>query len=506
MIVFGRDITERKKAEEQLRISQETYQGILGSITETVYVQDQNGAFLDVNLAAQTMYGYDREEFIGRTSEFLSAPGKNNLEKIKEMVDRAYQGQPQQFDFWGIKKDGEIFPKEVNLTQGWYFGQKAVIAVARDTTARKRAEQVLYKRLAELEALRTIDRAITSSFDLRITLDILLKQAIHKLGVDAVAILMMDPDSQDMKYIMSQGFRYADLETVQIRPGQGFAGQIMLERRLLQITDQQAIENDKAFTKGSEFSAYYGVPLIAKGQMKGILEIFHRTNQAHDPDWMNFLETLANQTAIAIDNSQMFDILQHKNLELAFAYDATITGWARALELREGESSGHSERITELTIELAKELGLSKNTLITIRQGVLLHDVGKMGIPDKILLKKGKLTSRERKIVEQHPKISYEMLSKIDYLKQALAIPHYHHEKWDGTGYPDGLVGQQIPLVARIFAVIDVWDALTNDRPYRKAWSHAEALEYIREQRGKHFDPEITDSFLKLRGRESQGF
>jgi len=348
--------------------------------------------------------------------------------------------------------------------------------------------------------LRTIDRAITSSFNVQITLEILLKQAIHKLDVDAAAILVLDPDLQILKYVAAEGFRQSNIESTEVRPGQGLAGTVMLERRILQVNDPQAVEADKPFAQSEGFQVYFGIPLIARGQLKGVLEIYLRAAASFDTAWANFLETLADQAAIAVDTSQLFDILQHKNLELAFAYDATITSWASALELREGESHGHSNRATEITVKLAQNLGLGQNSLVAIRHGVLLHDIGKMGIPDKILLKKGSLTPAERKVVEQHPVIAREILSKVDHLRQALVIPYYHHEKWDGSGYPEGLREHQIPQAARIFAIVDVWDALTSDRPYRKAWSQEEALAYIRAQRGKHFDPVVVDAFLNLLG------
>jgi PAS domain S-box-containing protein len=500
LIVFGRDITEKKKAEEQLRISEQTYQGILRSVTESVFVQEQSGEFIDINSAALDSYGYTHDELLHQGPELLSAPGKNDIDKVSQAIQAAYQGQPQQFEFWGIKKNGQIFPQEVSLTQGWYFGKKAVIAVIRDITARKKAEQSLYKRLSELEALRTIDRAITSSFDMKTTLNIVLTQSIQRLNVAAMAILLLDNDLQLLRYTIAQGFRNQDIENIEIHPGQGLAGKIMMERQIIYLADHEIIAQDKPFAHDEDFSSYYGIPLIARGQLKGILEVFQRgpaTND-DDSDWLNFFEALANQTAIAIDNAQMFESLQYKNLELALAYDATIEGWSRALELREKESPGHAERISILTLGLAASLGMNKEELGDVRYGVLLHDIGKMGIPDEILLKKGLLNDDERAIMREHAQHAYNLLSKISYLKHSLDIPHYHHEKWDGSGYPEGLAGTKIPLAARIFAIVDVWDALTNDRPYRKAWSESEATAYIREQSGKHFDPEIVDAFIRL--------
>jgi HD-GYP domain-containing protein (c-di-GMP phosphodiesterase class II) len=215
-----------------------------------------------------------------------------------------------------------------------------------------------------------------------------------------------------------------------------------------------------------------------------------------DIEWINYLETLGGQAAIAIDNAQLFEGMQKSNLELIAAYDATIAGWSHAMDLRDKETEGHSQRVTELTLQLADIMGFSEQEKVHIRRGALLHDIGKLGVPDHILLKAGKLTEDEWASMRRHPTSAFEMLSPISYLRLALDIPYCHHEKWDGTGYPRGLKGEQIPLAARIFAVADVWDALTSDRPYRPAWTEEKTLEYIREQSGQHFDPNVVAVFL----------
>lgn len=198
-------------------------------------------------------------------------------------------------------------------------------------------------------------------------------------------------------------------------------------------------------------------------------------------------------------------LTERKNLEeahkqLLFAYDETIQGWSRAMDLRDRETEGHSQRVTDLTIQLAQMFGIHKEQLVHIRRGALLHDMGKLGIPDSILLKPGKLDDAEWDSMRQHPQLAYDMLYPIEYLRPALDIPFCHHEKWDGTGYPRGLKADEIPLVARIFAVVDVWDALSSDRPYRQAWEKEKALEYIQEQSGKHFDPLVVKRFLEIKG------
>ena len=195
--------------------------------------------------------------------------------------------------------------------------------------------------------------------------------------------------------------------------------------------------------------------------------------------------------------------LEEAHEKLLSAYDAPIEGWSHAMDLRDKETEGHTLRVTELSEKLGKIMGIENEELVYMRRGSLLHDIGKLGVPDAILLKPDKLTDEEWVIMHQHPKYAYDMIQPIEYLRPALDIPYCHHEKWDGSGYPRGLKGNDIPLQARIFAIIDVWDALTSDRPYRPAWDRKKVLEYIKNQSGKHFDPHVVDQFIKMMELES---
>jgi putative nucleotidyltransferase with HDIG domain len=199
-------------------------------------------------------------------------------------------------------------------------------------------------------------------------------------------------------------------------------------------------------------------------------------------------------------NTALYNDLQLSNQELKDSYETTLEGWSRALDLRDKDTEGHTQRVTELTLQIARAMGFTPEQLVHVRRGALLHDIGKMGVPDVILHKPGLLSEEEWHLMRRHPELAFELLSPIQYLEPALDIPHYHHEKWDGTGYPEKLKGEQIPLAARIFAVVDVYDALTSDRPYRSAWPKENALEYIRLQSGTHFDPAVVDVFLKELG------
>jgi len=350
-----------------------------------------------------------------------------------------------------------------------------------------------------LQALRAIDIAMASNHDLDQTLDVLLEQITDQLQVDAAVILLLDETKQQLDFGTSRGFQSPTLRYTSLQVGEGMAGRAAQQCQLVHVRDlridpQTLIKASSLAREG--FVSYYAAPLISQGKVKGVLEIFHRTLLDPDKEWLNFLEALAGQAAIAIENSSLFDDLQRTNNELSKAYDSTIEGWSHALDLRDKETEGHTRRVTDMTLDLARVFGFSDAELTHVRRGGLLHDIGKMGIPDKILLKEGALTSEEWVIMRLHPVYAYEMLLPIDYLKPALDIPYCHHERWDGTGYPRGLKGVDIPLISRIFAIVDVWDALTSDRPYRAAWEPERVLAHIQEGSGRHFDPHVVEIFL----------
>jgi len=237
---------------------------------------------------------------------------------------------------------------------------------------------------------------------------------------------------------------------------------------------------------------------VTKDELIGVINLFTRTKFDPDEDWLDFADTLIRQAAIAVDNITLFDNLQQAVEDLQQAYDKTIVGWSKALELRDQETLGHSERVVDLSLEVARHFGFEEGDLLHLRRGIFLHDIGKMGIPDNILHKPGPLTEEEWVIMRQHPVFAYNMLKGIDYLEPALKIPHYHHGRWDGSGYPEGLTGRDIPLEARIFMVVDIYDALRSDRPYRDAWSQEKTINYIKEQAGRELDPEVVAVFLKI--------
>ncbi|MDR7419798.1 MAG: HD domain-containing phosphohydrolase [Armatimonadota bacterium] len=363
------------------------------------------------------------------------------------------------------------------------------------------------RRLTRLRALRTIDLAILGNLDLRRTLSVIVSKAMHELRVHAADILLLDARTQTLESVAARGFRSPLLHRPRLALGEGPAGRAAQERAVVTVPDLSADPAAESLVAvpGEAFVAYWAVPLIASDRVTGVLELFHRAPLAPDAEWEHFLETLAGQAAIAIDTARLLDDLRRAHDDLARAYDATLAGWSRALDLRDRETEGHTQRVTDMTLRLAEAMGVARDDLVHIRRGALLHDIGKMGIPDRILTKPAPLTPEEWAIMRRHPVYAYEMLSPVEFLRPALDIPYAHHEKWDGTGYPRGLKGEAIPLAARIFAVVDAWDALRSDRPYRPAWSEDRVLQYLRDRAGRDFDPEVVDAFLRMTLRAASG-
>ncbi len=388
------------------------------------------------------------------------------------------------------------------LTQGQLRALQILVSIAASALENARLYEQTEKRLSRLSALRTVDMAITSSLDLRVTLDIILDEVVSQLSVDAAIILLLNPQTQTLHYGAGHGFHTPLLEHSSRLLGVGYAGTAALEHMTIRVPDFSTAGPDPdrdVFITEEGFLSGFFVPLINKGEVEGVLGVFHRSTFFPDPEWVSYLEALTGQAAIAVNSARLFDNLQRSNQQLLLAYNATIEGWSAALDLRDQETEGHTQRVTEMTIRLARSMGVfDEPDLLHIRQGALLHDIGKMGVPDRILLKPGPLTAAEKKIMRKHPEYAYQLLSPIAYLRKALDIPYSHHERWNGSGYPQGLKGKQIPQVARIFAVVDVWDALRSDRPYRKAWPEAEVVQYLRDRAGTEFDAEVVEAFLKI--------
>ena len=497
-----RDITEHKRIVMALQENEKKYHDLVDQSPDGIFIFELSGRILTANKAMCKELAFSKEEFLSMNiwdiiPEKYSEPYRVRLTKILEQES---VGEAEEYALHG--KDGKLHYVDV-ISVPRYSGEDLIgfQGIARDITTRKRAEQEIRRQLDHFKVLSVIDRAIAANFDLRLSLSEILAHVTIELGVDAADILVMNSNSQMLEYSAERGFRTKVVRKANVRLGESYAGRAALERQLVQIPNLKNEPESLFLTSllaGEDFVCYYGMPLIAKGQVKGVLEIFHRTALEPDAEWFDFLNALAGQAAIAIENTTLFESLQRSNSELTMAYNATIEGWSHALDLRDTENKGRTQRVVDMTVNLARLFGMNEAELVQVRWGALLHDIGKMGIPDGILNKPGPLTAEEWETMKKHPNFAFEMLSPIHYLRLALDIPNYHHEKWDGSGYPYGLKGDQIPLAARIFAVVDVWDALRSDRLYRPGWTEEKVDEYMRVSSGTHFDPQVVEVFLQL--------
>jgi len=509
-VAQARDRLDRRVSEQARRAGELRFRELFENAADLIFSVDRKGRLTEMNPAAERLSGHTREEALGASPLDIVAPEyQTNVQKAGESV--LASGGCVLLRLEVIQRDGKRLPLEVNLQAIVRDGKPVGLqGIARDMTERSSSEEQTRHQVERLSGLRAIDMAITASLDVRVTLNVLLDQVTAQLHVDAADILLFSPQLQVLEYALSRGFKTGALQHSRLRPGEGYAGKAALERRMVIVRDLQ--EERDGLRRSPQiaregFASYVGVPLVAKGQLKGVLEIFHRSKLGLEPDWMEFLDQLASQAALAIGNATQFDELQRTNLSLTLAYDATVEGWSQAVDLRDPEIGGHTRRVTELTLQVAQALGIEPDKLEHVRRGALLHDVGTMGIPDSILLKPGPLTNEEWAAMRKHPVYAYELLAPIDFLRPVLDIPYCHHEKWDGSGYPQGLQGDQIPLPARAFAIVDVWDALTSNRPYRPAWNREEAWDHIRGQSGSHFDPRVVEEFMRLvwHGRTALG-
>ncbi len=484
-----------KKSIENLLTSDQKLEAALQAFSDLNMVLDANGIILDYKSVPFLPHTFPEITLNRRIQDVFPPELKDKFERALHMVQQT--GEADTFEY-SLSISGRTHWFDARLL---LISVSQILFTARDITKCKETERRLTRQMQQLSALRSIDLAIASGLELNLLLSMLLDQVTVLMEIDAVSILLLSAKTNVLEFSVGKGFNSNSLQYTRLKLGEGCAGRVALERKMLNVPDltKNEMEFDRSpLFPGERFVSYYGVPLIAKGRVLGVLELFHRSSLKPDEDWLDFLVMISGQAAIAIDGAVMFREVQRSSLELSLAYDATIEGLSRALDLRDKKTEEHTRRVAETTVKLAIRLGLGGPDLIHLRRGAILHDIGKVAIPDAILLKPGPLAEEEWKIMRRHPDIAVDLLSPVAYLARALDIPHWHHEKWDGSGYPDRLGGNHIPFPARLFALVDVYDALTSDRPYRTAWSKDDAVQYIESQSGKHFDPKMVPEFLNL--------
>ncbi|MAT44032.1 MAG: hypothetical protein CL609_16990 [Anaerolineaceae bacterium] len=400
----------------------------------------------------------------------------------REALGALVVGKNESFSIWDVK----------NL--------EAIANITANALQRAFTYQELLRSVEQLSVLHKIDGVIKNEELLENTIQKIFKIAKNEFLVDQVRLYRYDDQTHFSVCIADTA--KPDLSMEKIPTTLLLSENAILSQKIDMIpnlANYQGFHHEGYQDLVTEGVVWYqAIPLISKSKTIGVLECMHHEPFYPKDNWDSFVNAFADQLVLAFESTGLIEKLKQANIDLTTAYDKTLEGWATALELRDNETKNHSQRVTFLSEKIAKRMGIPSSELIHVRRGALLHDIGKIAIPDHILLKPGKLDQDEWFLMRNHPQTGFEMLEKIEYLQPSLDIPLYHHEKFDGSGYPFGLKGEDIPLSARIFALVDVWDALTSDRPYRKAWSQIKAFQYIIEQSGKHFDPAVVRVFREL--------
>ena len=476
-----------------------------------IVVTDPEAVIEWANPHALAISGYSLPELVGQHTRLFQS-GQQSAEFYQSLWEAVTSGRAWAGDLVNRRKDGSEYNECMRITPvlGADGAVEHYVAVKQDVTERRAAEQSIRELNASLRellervmALRAVDDIITRGLDLHAAIAEFVDIAQSSLGVDALWVHLYHADTEMLEVLEMRGLREPMEPGAMFPAATTLVGQAMRERRTQVLRGKeeiaQRLPNEELLREG--FEMFGAAPMVARGQLRGGLDFAHRGPHPATATWLGFLEGLATQGAILIDNATLLGDLKTSNENLRAAYDATIEGWSRALDLRDKETEGHSRRVTVLTLRLGRAMGLDEEQLLDMRRGALLHDIGKMGVPDGILQKPGKLTEEEWRIMRRHTSFARDLLAPVAFLTRALDIPYSHHERWDGSGYPEGLKGEDIPLPARIFAVADVYDALTSDRPYREAWTRQQALQHIQDGAGTHFDPKVVKAFLTMQSQ-----
>ncbi len=486
------DITEQKLARERMRLQS----AALEAAANAVVIAHPRHGISSVNHAFTELTGYEPEEVFGKEISLLN-PDPGQQTTFRELQQTVCSGYVWHGELVGRRKDGSLFHAELTTTPVVSAGGEVTnfVAIIQNITDRKMRE-------LELETIAQLTAALRTAVRRNEIVPVILQEVMRQFQAAGASIVSVLESDQSL-YIDEGAGLWQKLTAQKMAAGLGISSQVLATGKPY-INNQAREDQHFAYPELLEgVNCLAGLPLFSQGSLRGVLTLGReKPFEAND---IRLLTAICNIAAAAIHRADLYDQTLQQASELAQAYDATIEGWARALELRDKETRGHTARVTRLTIQMAEAMGIRGRELDNVRRGVILHDIGKMGVPDSILLKPGELNDEEQRIMHRHPEYAYEMLSPIPYLRDALDIPYCHHEHWDGSGYPRGLAGDEIPLAARIFSIVDVWDALTSDRPYRPAWSHQQALNYIQELAGKQFDPKVVEVFIKILGRKAAG-
>jgi putative nucleotidyltransferase with HDIG domain len=348
--------------------------------------------------------------------------------------------------------------------------------------------------ISHLELLNHLSQEFNSSLHLDIVLNKVIDEVIKSIHAERGFVMLKNGNGQ-FRFRAARGMNRQTIDDPNFQISRSIVEQVIKQGYPVLTSDAQSDSRfqDQQSVVALGLRSILCVPL--KSEKEGVIGIIYVDNRLQSGIFtkmdLDLLHAIASNAAIAIKNASLFEDLEN-------AYEETLLGWSKAVELRDQDTEDHTLRVAKLTVHLADYLGINNEELIHIRRGAMMHDIGKLGIPDGILLKADRLTPAEMDIMKLHTIYAYDMIYPIKHLRPAIEIPYCHHERWDGTGYPRGLKSEEIPIAARIFAVVDVWDALRSNRPYRTEWSKQKVVEYLQEHANSHFDPDIVALFLKM--------
>jgi len=425
--------------------------------------------------------------------------------QVRSIIMKILLGQlpDARFEFSYEKDNGKIIDVEASCSPVTYSGCHAIQIIYRDITEKNASTTAEREQRTYAEALTETAAAITSTLNFDEVLGRILSNLHHVVPHEASNIMLLTRNGKTARVVADQGYRMYEMDTW-LRTTIYSVADTPNFRQMVESGEPGFISDTKSdptwvhHPKAAWIRSCAFAPIKVQGKVIGIINVDSSSAGYFTERHARHLLSFANQAGIAIRNAQLLQEVQQSNTDLRLAYDSTLLGWSKALELRDVETKGHSQRVMDLTLQLATRIGVKDADLVNIRYGVLLHDIGKIAIPDSILFNPGGLDEQEWEIMRKHPTFAYELLSPIAYLAKAIDIPYCHHEHWDGSGYPRGLKGEAIPLSARIFAIVDVWDGMTSDRRYRPAMPPEQVITYIEQQSGILFDPFIVEEFTQL--------
>ncbi|GAP14579.1 protein containg PAS domain S-box [Longilinea arvoryzae] len=502
---FERMYTSLQTRQAAVQESEQKYRMLIEQSSDAIYVEHR-GHFVITNQKFNEMFGLGRDDKEITSLGFIQFVSPASRPLVRDIQKQVTNGQANslRYEFSAKAKDGHEIELEASTSALPYMDGVAIQSIVRDITERKRTEQAELEQRILAEALRDSVSALNNTLEVDEVIDHIFSNASKVVPFQAATIMLLDETPKlQARVVASFGYQR---HTSQDRPHkQNFALDEFLNLKRMYDSGRPLVIPDTLHSNFRTASpeirwvrSYAGSPIRVHGDVIGFLNLEVDIPNFYNQTHADRLQAFADQAGVAIHNAQLLTDLRKSRDELYNAYETTLEGWSKALELRDYETEGHTQRVMDMTMKLAESYGITGPELLHFRYGTLLHDIGKIGIPDSILFKPGPLNDEEWEVMRRHPMYAQRILAHIPYLQDSLDIPYYHHEKWDGTGYPRGLKGEEIPLSARLFAVVDVWDGLRSNRHYRSGWPEAEVIQYIQDQSGKHFDPKVVDVFLRL--------